>query len=224
MGSAADDPAAEPALGRQRAHEPAQLPAGAQRLDQPVEHLGRVAAGLGLEAGDQPEMVELVVAHARRQLREGLLDRLAEPLVVDHALELAAGRLGGLLDHDLERAHEAVAGAHRAGDDLDVVRELLREGPPLAAGPEAHEQAHRDRHRQAHHHRAARARQRGEQPADDRAAGDAQQREHSGVDVDAGDVEVFLEPVPGGAAGQAWTANAAARRSGIELVVGRTSG
>ena len=74
--------------------------------------------------------------------------------------------------HDLERAHEAVAGAHRAGDDLDVVRELLaRRHAARAAARKLTNSRTATGDRQAQHHRAARARQRGEQPADDCAAG-----------------------------------------------------
>ena len=71
------------------------------------------------------------VVHALDDDLERLVERHAELLVGDDAAELALRRLGGVVDDDRERAHEAVPRPQRRGEHVEVVGQLLGERPSL---------------------------------------------------------------------------------------------
>ena len=78
---------------------------------------------------------------------ERLVERDSELLVGDDAAELALGGLRRLLRDDAHRAREAVAGAERGREDVEVLRELLAELVPDAARLAPHVQVQADRGR-----------------------------------------------------------------------------
>ena len=98
-----------------------------------VEHLGRVGARLALELGDERDLVEVAAVHPVRGDAERLVERDAELLVGDHTAELALRRLGRVVDGDGERPDEAVAGAERGRDDVEVLGQLVAEVAPHRA-------------------------------------------------------------------------------------------
>ena len=65
-----------------------------------------------------------------RDAAECLVERNAQALVADRPVELALGGLERVLDGHGERTDERLPGAHRGGDDLEIVGEL---GIELAA-------------------------------------------------------------------------------------------
>ena len=84
-----------------------------------------------------------------RDLPERIRQRDADLLVGDRPPELALRRLGRVLDDGAQRPDEGLTGAHRRGDDLEVVRQLLGEQATLSVRPASdHEHVHADRHGQ----------------------------------------------------------------------------
>src|SRR3954451_15031275 len=79
----------EAALSGERANEPAELGPTADRLRDPVEDLGRVAAGVTLEGRDQPDIRQFLAPHSLRDAAKRLVERHTEALVADGALQLA---------------------------------------------------------------------------------------------------------------------------------------
>ena len=70
------------------ADEAPQLLPLANALRDAVEHLGRVAARLALNRCDERDLLDVAVLHALDDAVERVLERDAELLVGDHALEL----------------------------------------------------------------------------------------------------------------------------------------
>ena len=119
--------AGDPALRGQDADEAPELHPAADVLDHAVEHLGRVASRLALQARDDRDLLDVEVVHPPRHHHQRVVERDAELLVLEDAAELGLGRLRGAVDHDAHRADEAVPGAKRAREHLEVVRQLLGE-------------------------------------------------------------------------------------------------
>src|SRR6266516_5428913 len=144
-----DDPAREASLRREASHQSAESGAFTDALDHSVEHLGRVAAGLPLKRRDQRHLLDVAAWHAPRDDAERVLQRNAELLVGDYALELAARGLGCVLDHQREAADQAVPGAQTRSYDIEIVWELVSERPPLLFDFVQDEPADEERHRKA---------------------------------------------------------------------------
>src|ERR671937_2173017 len=106
----AHDPTSHPALGRQRLDETPDVEARPDRLDHAIQHLGHVPARVPLELGYERDLLDLGTVHPARDLAQRILDRHAELLVRDDALEFTSRRRLGVCCDDRERADEAVAG------------------------------------------------------------------------------------------------------------------
>ena len=104
-------------------------------VDHLVEHLRRVAAGLALDEREDGDLVHVGVLHPLRGHLERLVERDPELLVGDDAGELALRRLGRLVGDDAHRAREAVAGAKRGGEHVEVLGQLLAELVAHACAP-----------------------------------------------------------------------------------------
>ena len=87
-GQQRDDPAREASLGGQRADEAPQLLPLADALGDAVEHLGCVSSGLALHRRDERDLLQVAALHALDDAVERVLERDAELLVGDDALEL----------------------------------------------------------------------------------------------------------------------------------------
>ena len=191
-----EDPARDPGLSRQHLDEAPELHPAADDLGDPVEHLGRVTAGLALEAHDERDLLGVVALHAACHHHESVVERDAELLVLEHAAKLGLRRLDRAVDHDAESAHRRVTGAHGAGEHVEVVCELLLERPPHLRDPARHEPARHERRCETDEQAPERleddrARDRGEDAADDRPACDRERRE-----AEAAELDIRLEPLP----------------------------
>ena len=183
-------------LRRQHVDQSAELHSAADDLGDPVEHLGRVAARLALEAHDERELLCVVALHPARHHHERVVERDAELLVLEDAAELGLRRLDRAVDHDRERAHRRVTRPHRAGEDVEVVCELLLERPAHLPDRTRHDVARDERRQEADeeaHERLEddRGDDRRDDPADDRPAGDREGRE-----AEASELDVGLEALP----------------------------
>ena len=140
-----DDPARELALSRQHGHHPAEVHPRADVRDHLVEHLRRVAARLTLNQRQDGDLVHVGVLHPLGGHLECLVERDPELLVGHHARELAGRRLRRLVGDDGHRAREAVTGAKRGGEDVEVLGKLLAELLSLPACLVADVHVERDR-------------------------------------------------------------------------------
>ena len=105
---------------------------------QVVEHLGQVAARLALRQHRRHEEARVEHRHAPRHAAQRVGQRHAEVLLVVDAAELGADRRRHLVGDDAQAGRERVAGAQRAGDQVDGLGELLLEhAQPLGALPGA---------------------------------------------------------------------------------------
>ena len=68
----------DPALGGEGGDETPQVVATADRLDDPVERLGAVAAEVALQCGDHADVAEVAAAGALGRLGKGLVERHAD--------------------------------------------------------------------------------------------------------------------------------------------------
>ena len=87
------DPPRDASLSREHLDEPPELHPAPDHLGDPVEHFGRVAAGLALEAHDERDLLGVLTLHAARRHHEGVVERHAELLVLEDAAELGLRRL-----------------------------------------------------------------------------------------------------------------------------------
>src|SRR3972149_5136202 len=110
-----DDPPRHATLGGERPNCPLELEALTDRCGHSVEDLGGVPAGLALERRHERDVLELTALPPPADLTHRVPGGNAELLVGDHAPELAASRLPRVVDHDRERAGEAVPGAQSGG-------------------------------------------------------------------------------------------------------------
>ena len=175
--------------------EPPELAALADRLDDGVEHLGRVAARGALELCEERDLLEVAVGHAVGHLADGDLGGHAELVVLHDPSQLGAGRFRRVLDDTVERAAEAVADAERRGEHLERGRELVRE--LVAKRPELPPDDRVRRHRRRHESEQ-RQDERERREHDREHEGGSDRREH---DLPCGptepcDLEVALEPSP----------------------------
>ena len=114
---------ADLALGGERVDVAAQPLALGHRLGDGDEELGQVAADLPLDADRHDGPGEVAGLHPGGDAVERLLEGTAEAGLGDDPAQLPAHRLGDLLRHRLHALHERVAGAQRAGQQLEGVGE-----------------------------------------------------------------------------------------------------
>src|SRR6266550_9406296 len=95
-----------------------------------------------LESGHEPDLPEVRAVHPYGDDLDCLLERNAELLVCDHPSELGPRRLRRIVHHYRERTDEAVSSAKSRRQNLEVVRQLLREELPLAVQPAPDDSTH----------------------------------------------------------------------------------
>src|SRR5437763_9644069 len=103
------DPARQPPLSRERADQAANRLALPNVLDDSLENLGSITAGLALERRDERNLLDVPILHADGHDAHGTLERHAQLLVGYDALEFRPRRLGGIVDDQRQAAHEAVS-------------------------------------------------------------------------------------------------------------------
>jgi hypothetical protein len=101
-----------------------------------VEHLGEVAAGLGVDRNRLGDPLEVIAPHPLRRHREGLGKVAAESNLVHDTGQLLAHRRVGLGRDGRDRAGEPVPGAETAGEQLDGVVDLVCELGSALVGPD----------------------------------------------------------------------------------------
>src|SRR5262245_835353 len=98
-----------------------------------VEQLGKIAAGPLLKQYCGDKKMNLQQGYALGQILKGVFQGQAQVLLVERAAELAGQGFAEFAVNHFQRNRECVSGAHRAGDELQAVRELLFK--LLHAGP-----------------------------------------------------------------------------------------
>ena len=119
--------AGEAAVRRVDAHLPQDLEALADRRGEVVENLGQVAAGFALDQTAVTKNLTSIMRHALGQLVQRVLERQTEVLLLEGLLELEADGSGSSSATMPIAGLERVAGANRARQQVERLRELLFE-------------------------------------------------------------------------------------------------
>ena len=127
------------------AHLALHLEALADDVRQVAQDLGQVAAALALRQHRGHEEPGVEQRDALGERLERVAQRHAEVLLVVEQPELAGHRLRRLFGDERQPGREGVAGAQRARDQIDRLRELLLELPHPLRRLEADDQERHER-------------------------------------------------------------------------------
>ena len=119
--------AGQPAVRRVDAHLAEDLEALADDVGEVLEDLGQVAAGLALDQDRGREEPHVEQRHADGEVRQRVLQRQAEVLLVERLPELGADRLRHLVGDHLQAGREGVARLQRARHQVQRLGERFLE-------------------------------------------------------------------------------------------------